>query len=199
MNIEASGSEPEEAEEVGIQALTAPTPVAGGPSDGDVLMKDPDVEILEHDESRHGEAWAPQNNPWTIGKEKGAEKVRARVPEPISVLHVEGRTEKHQRSEKKGDRKTSKELKASADVDVVGARKRNSEEEHSEQIEDDVSDTETTSWNNLDSDKTIDKHQGKNAGAKGPSSGRMIKKGIAYVKKQEPKGQKGKMTAKYDG
>ena len=196
--IKASGSEPEEAAEVGIEALKAPTPVPGGPSDGDSLMNDPDMKILENDESRPGEVWAPQNNHLKTGKVQGAEKARARVPEPTSVLHAERRTEKHQRSEKKGNLKTSKELRASADVDIVDARKRNSEEEHSEQIEDD-SDIEITSWKKLRGDKTIDKHPGTDAGAQGPSSDRLIKKGIAYVKKQEPKGQKGKMTATYDG
>lgn len=190
-DIQASGSEPTEAAEASTQALSAPIPVSGGPRDADIVMNDPDVEILENDESRRNETRAPQGNPWTVGKEKGAEKARARVSEPISVLQAEGRTEKHQRGEKNGDRKTSKELKASGDVDVVDARKRFSNEEISEQIEDDVSDLEITSWNKVDSKKTVDEHQGMNAGAKGPDLGRMIKKGIAHVKRPEPKVQRG--------
>lgn len=198
-DITASGNEPEEAAEASTQALSASSSVSGGTSDVDVAMGDPDVDILEEGESPSSEASTPQTNPWTTGKIRDAEKARARIRESISGLLAEGKAEKHQRGEKEGIRKTSKEQKASGDVDVVDARKRNGKEKPSEQSDDDVSDIEITSWNKLDSHSTTGKQRGTNAGAKGAGSGRSFKKGVAHVKKPEPKGQKGKTTAPYVG
>lgn len=186
----ASGTEEVEAAEASSQALSAPKSVTEAPRDVDVVMGGPEVEILEDDESRRSEAWALQNNPWTAGTDKGTQKARARAPEPIIWLHAEGTAEKHQRGEKQGERKTSKEQKASGDVDVVDARKRIGKGEHSDQMDDDGSDVEITSWSKLDSNKTTGQHGASNARAKGIESGRKIKKGVAYVKNSEGKGQK---------
>lgn len=189
------GTKDGEAAEVSSPALGSPMSVTEGPVGVDVVMIDPDVEILEHEETRRYKEYAVNNNPWTMGMAKGAEKARARAAEPISGLHSNGRVEKHQRGEKKGDHKTSKEQKASDDIDVVGARGRNGKEVHSEQVDDDGSDIEITSWKDLHGNKTTGKHQGTKAGAKGPETSRTLKKGVAQIKKPERKGQKGKTPA----
>lgn len=191
----ASGSKEEKAAEVSTPPLSAPMFVTRGSTDVDVEMGSPDVGILEEEESRRYKAWAVNHNPWTMGMAKGAEKARARAPEPISGLRSDGRGGKHQRGEKKGDRKMSKEQKASGDVDVVDARGRNSKENHSGQIDDDGSDIEITSWKDVHGNKTTGKHRGTKAGAKGPEVSRTLKKGVAQVKKPERKGRKGRTTA----
>lgn len=190
----AVGTKEVEAAEFSSPALGSPLSVTESPVGVDVVMIDPDVEYLEQEEIRRYKEYAVNNNPWTKGMAKGAEKARARAPEPISGLHSNGRAEKHQRGEKNGDRKTRKEQKASDDFDVVGARGRNGKEVHSEQISDDGSDIEITSWKDSQGSKTTGKHRGTKAGSKAPESSKTLKKGVAQVKKPERKGQKGKTT-----
>ena len=197
--VPRGGAEEGEVGEASTNAPSAPVAMSGEPNDINVAMGSPDVEILEDDESRRREGSAPENNTSEVGKDRSAEKGRTETSESISGLHTEGRAEKHQRGEEKGGRKNSKEQKGSGDVDVIDARKRNGEEKGFEQADDDASDIEITSWNKLDSNKTTDKHRGTNAGARGLGSGRNIKKGVALVKKPEPKGQKANTTPKHTG
>ena len=163
-----------EREEVSSPALGSPMSVTEDPIGVDVVMIDPDVETLEQEEFRRYKEYAVNNNPWTKGMAKGAEKARARAPEPIPGLHSDGRAEKHQRGEKNGDGKTSKEQKALDDIDVVGARGRNGKETHSEQIDDDGSDIEITSWKDLHGKKTTGKPKGSKAGLKALESSRTL-------------------------
>ena len=193
--ITAREIEPRETAETSAQAPSARISVPGAPKNLDVMMGRPNVETLVEEESRHSEAMAPQTNPWTIAQERSAEKAHARAPEPISGLHADGTSGKHQRSEKKGDRKKAKEHKASGAVDIADARMRNSKEKHSEQTDDDDSDIQITSWNRLNANKTTGQNGGTKAGTTEYESGRNIKKGVAHVKKPKPKGQKGKTMA----
>ena len=197
--VPSGGTEEEEVGEASTNAPSARVAMSGEPNDIDVAMGSPDVEILEDDESRRREVSAPENNISEVGKDRSVEQGRTETSESISGLHTEGRAEKHQRGEEKGGRKNSKEQKGSGDVDVIDARKRNGEEKGFEQADDDASDIEITSWNKLDSNKTTDKPRGTNAGARGLGSGRNIKKGVAHVKKPEPKGRKGNTTPKHTG
>ena len=185
-----------EAADVRSPGPSSPMSVTEDPIGVDVVMIDPDVEIIEDEETRRYKEYAVNNNPWTKGLTKDAEKARARNAEPISGLHSNGRAEKHQRGEKKGDGKTNKEQKASEDIDVVDARGRNGKEVHSEQIDDDGSDVEITSWKGLQGNKMTGNHRGTKAGSKAPEASRTLKKGVAQVKKPERKGQKGKTTGK---
>ena len=177
----AEGEEPGEVAEASIQAPNAPISMPGGPKDVDVTMGSPEVEILEDDPSRSSEVRAPDTKPLAVGKDTDAEK--------------------HPRGENQDERKASKEHKASSDADVVDARKRNIMEEHYEQIDDDANDVEMTSWNTLGSIKTTGDgdHPGANAGADQVDPGRIFRKGVARVKKPEPKARKGKTTPEYVG
>lgn len=195
--VPSGGTEEGEVAEASTNAPSAPIAISGELNDVDVAMGSPDVEVLEDDEPRRSEVSAPENNASEVGKDRSAEKGRTETPGSISGLHTGKGAEKHQRGEEKGDRQNGKEQKGSGDVDVVGARERKGKEKHFEQVDNDASDIEITSWNKLDSNKTTDKHRGTNAGARGLGSGRNIKKGVAHVKKPEPKGQKGNTTPTY--
>lgn len=133
-------------------------------SDADTVMGRIDAEVLEDDKSPPSEARAPEDN--AAGK--------------------------HPRGEKEGGRVTSKEQKASDDVDVVDARRRNGKENDCERIDDEDSDIEIISVNKSNS-KTTEGLQGTKAGANAPRSS--TRKGVARVKKLEAKGRKGKTTA----
>ena len=98
--------------------------------------------------------------------------------------------ENHMRRDGSDDgKKTSKEYKGSGDLDVVDARKRGIKEEHhhSQQIDDEASDVEIVSWNNRLRNKSSEKNHGTNVQATEQKSGRTMKKGVAFVKKPEPK------------
>ena len=75
-----------EAADVNSPTLISPMSVTKGLISVDVVMIDPDVKILEHEEPRRYKAWAVSHNPWTMGMAKGAEKAGARAPEPIPRL-----------------------------------------------------------------------------------------------------------------
>lgn len=188
----AAGPKEEEAAEVSSPSVNSPISVTEDLTGIDAVMSETDVEIHGDEESRRREASAANNDPWTMGTAKGAEMARARAPEPISELRSDGRVEKHQRGEEKGDGKPSKEQKVSGDIDVVDAKERKGKENYPGKIHhDDGSDIEITSWKPLTSNKTIGNPQGIKAGAKGS---RTLQKGVAQIIKPERKGRKAKMT-----
>ena len=178
-DIIADGEEPVDVAEASIQAPGTPVSVLGGPNDVDVTMGSPKVEILENDEPRGSAVQTPDTKPLAVGKG--------------------GDAEKHPRDEKQDERKTSKERKASSDIDIVDARWRNIMEEHHKQIDDDADVVEITSWNMLDSNKTTEDHHDAITEAKQVEPGRVFRKGVARVKKLEPKARKGETAAEYVG
>lgn len=190
----AAGPKGGEAAEVSSPSVNSAASATEDPNGIDAVMSDTDVEIHEDEESRRHKASAANNNPWTIGMAKGAEKARARAPEPIPELRSDGRAEKHQRGEEEGDGKPSNEQKVSGDIDVVDANGRKEGKENlSEKIDDDGgSDIEITSWKSLNSNKSSGRIQGTKARAK---ESRTVKKGVAQVKNPERKGRKAKATA----
>lgn len=105
------------------------------------------------------EAVITEVRPLENNMDRDAGNASTKAPEPISGLHVEGGSEKHHRGETNGDRKVSKEQKASDNVDVVDARKRIDNDDHSKQIGGEGSDVEIVQWNKVDSNKTTGKHE----------------------------------------
>ena len=184
----ASGAEEGEVAGASIQAPSAPIDISGEPNDLNVAMGSPDVEVLEDDEPRRSKSRILKNDTPEVGKDRSAEKARTEIPEPVFGMRAEGRAEKHQRSEEKDDRTTSKKQKGMGDVDVIDARKKHNREKQLEQSDDDSSDVEITSSRKLNSNKTSDRHRGTDAGAKALEPGR---RGVALVKKPKPKGRKG--------
>ena len=173
-----------EATEARTKALSGPDCAPGGPSDIDIVMISPDV---REDDSHRSEALALEEMPRQHRENGGFEETR--FLGPIPSLVAEGRAKKHQRDEKKADRKISKEHKVSGDVDVVDARGRKSTASRSGQIDDNGGDSENTLRNKLDSGRTVTKGEA-NAVAKGLEYVKSYRKGVAYVKKPAPKGRK---------
>ena len=191
-NVRASDSI--EAAEARTKATSGPDCALGGPSDIDIVMTSPDV---REDDSRRSETLALEEMPRKSRENGGSEDTR--FPGPIPSLIADGRVKKHQRDEKKADRKTSKEHKAMGDVDVVDARGRNSKASRSRQIDDSGGDIEKTLRNKLDGSRTIN-HKGEaNAVPEGLEYVKKYKKGVAYVKKPASKGRKWRKLARHIG
>lgn len=198
------GNEPGQAAEPRVQAQGNPSsmPRAGELNDVDVVMGSPDIKIPEDDGSRHGESFALESIPWTIGQDVKAEKARSSAPEPDIGMYVGTRPQKHQRGEEKtGEREASKEQKASGDVDVVDARGRSGKDKLSEQIDDEADDVKITAWKKVGSNKKTEDQIGANAKADDSNAGRAIKKGVARPKKPESelKVRMGKASATHIG
>lgn len=163
--------EPQEIAEASTQTSNTPDSGIEGANDADVVMGSPALEIPDNKGPRSSDLQTPEDDIRVAVKSQDAEK--------------------HPRSEKRDERKTSKEHKASDDVDVVDARKRDNKDEHPDDDDDD--DMEITSWNKLDGKKTIENHRDANAETQEPRLDRIIKRGVAHVKKPEPKTRKGKI------
>ena len=190
-DINAGASDSKGAAEANIKA-PSPDCAIGGPSDIGIVIMSPDV---EGNDSRRSETLALENMPRKPTEDGGSEETR--FPGPIPSLLAEGGAKKHQRDEKKADRKISKEHKASGDVDVVDARGRNGKDRRSGQIDKNGGDIDITSRKKLDSSGTP-KNQGEaNAVAKGLEHVGSYKKGVAYVKKPASKGRKLRRSARH--
>ena len=193
-DINVGASDSIEAAEAGTEAPSGPDCAPGGPSDIDIMITSPDV---REDDSRRNEALALEEIPGNPRENGDSEEIR--FPGPIPSLLAEGRAKKHQRDEKKADRKISKERKTSGDVDVVDARGRNSKASRSGQIDENGGDIENTLRNKLDSSRTTT-HKGEaNAVVKGLEHVKIYKKGVAYKKKPASQGRKVRKPAKLVG
>ena len=193
-DINVGASDSIEAAEARTEAPSGPDCALREPSDIDIVMTSPDV---GEDDSRRSEALALEEMPGEPRENGDFEETR--FPGPIPSLLAEGRAKKHQRDEKKADRKIRKEHKASGDVDIVDARGRNSQVSRSGQIDGNGGDIEKTLRSKLDSSRmTTDKGEA-NAVPEGLKYVKNYKKGVAYVKKPASKGRKGKMPARNIG
>ena len=193
-DINVGASDSTEAAEARTETPSSPDCALGGPSDIDVVMTSPDV---REDDSRPCEALALEEMP-SEPRENG-DSEETRFPGPIPSLLAEGRAKKHQRDEKKADRKISKERKVSGDVDVVDARGRNSKASRSGQIDGNGGDIENTLRNKLDGSGTTTNKGEAKAVAKGLEHVKNYKKGVAYRKKPASKGRKVKKPAEHIG
>ena len=152
-----------------MPAARTPIPAteSGGAKHFNAVITSADVVIIKDDDEPHSE-WE-----WTPKSESGR-------------VEIDGDGETHVRSDEDADGKTRKESKGSGDLDVVDARKRRGTKEE-EQTDDDASDVEIVSWRRV-RDQRTEKHRGTIAEVTGQKSGRTMKKGVAVVKKPEPKG-----------
>ena len=183
-----------EAAEARTEAPSGPDCAPEGPSDIDIVMTSPDA---REDDPCCSETLAVDEIPKKPRENGSSEDTR--FPGPIPSRIAEGRAKKHQRDERKADRKISKKHKAVGDVDVVEARGRNSKASRSGQIDDNGGDIENTLRNKLDSSRTT-KHKGEaNAVPEGLEYVKNYKKGVAYVKKRPSKGRKGRKPARHIG
>ena len=185
------GKEAEDVVEAIIQAQSTPIPVPEGPNDVDVVMGSPGVTILESNQSHSSEVRTAGNNDMEIET-------------------------KHPRAENNNDDEfhTKKEHKApSSDVEVIDPSKRDIQvatlpnwiNNDDDDDDDDDDDVQTTSWNKRDSNLTNNRdssYRGADAKPKGKEVklDRVMKRGVAYVKKPEPKKAQRKVrrTSKLD-
>ena len=171
------GKEVENVVEATIQAPSTPIPVAEGPNDVDVFMGSPGVTILESNQSHSSEVRTAGNNDMEVKK-------------------------KHPRAENNNDNDkfhTKKKHKApSSDVELIDPSKRDIQVATlpnwiNNDDDDDDDDLQITSWNKRDSNPTTNNrdssYRGVDAKAKANEVklDRVMKRGVAYVKKPEPK------------
>ncbi|KAM0803548.1 hypothetical protein BDR22DRAFT_818745 [Usnea florida] len=186
-NINVGARDSIEAAGARTEAPRGPDCALGGPSGMDIVTRSPDV---REDDSRRSEALALEEMRRKPRENAGSEETR--FPEPTPSLIAEGRAKKHQRDEKKADRNISKKHKASGNVDVVDPWGRNTKASCSGQIDDNGGDIENTLRNKRDSSRTTTNKRQANAVPKGLEHLKNYKKGVAYPKKPEPQGRKGK-------
>lgn len=176
-NTTTGEKEPRDVAEASTQTSNTPDSGIEGANDIDAVMGSPALEIPKDKESRSSELQTSEDDT------------------RVAVKSMD--TEKRPRSETIDEGKTSKEHKASDDIDVVDARKRdNIKDEHPDDDDDnDDDDMEITAWNKLHSKKTTETHRDTNAETKEqPRLDRILKRGVAYVKKPERKARKGKTS-----
>lgn len=156
--------------EASTQTSNTPEPGITEANNADVVMGGPAPKIIEDKKSHSSELQTPEDN--------------------VRVV-VKGRdVEKHPRSEKSDQGRMNKEHKASDDIDIVDARKRDIKDKHPDDDDDDEN-MEITAWNKLDSEKTIEPHRNSNGRTRDPTFNmRVFKRGVAYVKKPAPKAPK---------
>ena len=171
------GKERAEVAEANAKAPNTPVSMPGGSNGVDIVMDSPEAEIPEDDKFRSSEVRPKEDKSGTVLRNREVGD--------------------HPSSEPKDEVEIKQEHEASSDW------KRNFEEEHPEPIhndDDDDTDVELILWKKTD-DKTTtaENHRGANTKTKGNKLDGVIKRGVAYVKKPEPKARKGKMMPKYVG
>lgn len=167
----AGAEELAEVAEASIRAPSIPISVPGGSNSVDIVMNSPEAEIPENDKSRRSEV---------------------RPTEDESGILVRNReVENYTGSELKGNVEIEQEHKAASD------KQRHIRKEHPKAMhkDDDDTDVEVISWKKVNNKTTAEDYRTKTKEAK---LDRVIKRGVAYVKKPEPK-RKGKVMPKHVG
>ena len=164
----AGGKERAEVAEASAKAPSTPVSVPGGSNGVDTLMHSPEAEMPEDDKSRSSEVRPAEDKSGTVVMNRDVEN--------------------HPNSELKDEVEIKQEHKASSDW------KRNIKEEHPKPIhnDDDDTDVEFILWKKLNDKTTADNQRGASTKTKEPKLDRVIKRGVAYVKKAEPKSRRGK-------
>ena len=170
------GKERAEVAEANAKAPSTPFSMPGGSNGVDIVMDSPEAEIPEDDKFRSSEVRPEEDKSGTVvrNREVGS----------------------HPSSEPKDEVEIKQEHEASSDW------KTNFEGEHPEPFhndDDDDTDVELVLWKKTDDKTTAENHRGANTKTKGNKLDGVIKRGVAYVKKPEPKVRKGKMMPKYVG
>ena len=186
-NTTTGGMETGEVAETSAPAPNNPVSEFGEQNDGDVVMNSPEIEILGDDKSNSDAVRPTESKSWSVKKDEHPER--------------------HARSEEKDEGETNEEHKESndTDIDVVDATKGVIKEEHQHSREthdnDDDDDIEITSWNKLDGKKIAERpNRGVKTEGKERKLDKVIKRGVAYVKKPEVKVRKVKTALpKYVG
>ena len=194
-------------------AVSVPAPMPKSPRSAlpAVVVRDSTAGGQERAEILEASVKAPKTPVFTPGGSNGVDTVmdspedvkfrksEVRPTEDKSVTVVRNQAvENHTGSEqKKGNVAIKQEHKAASD------RERNIKAEHSDPFhgEDDDTDIELILWKKINDKKTAEDHRGASTSTKtkDPKLDRVIKKGVAYVKKPAPKVRKGKLVPRHVG
>ena len=171
----ADGQERAEILEASVKAPDTPVSMPGGSNGVDTVMDSAETE-LPKDVKFHSSEIRP-------------------IEDKSGTVVRNGEVENYTSSELKGNVEIKQEHRATSD------RERNIKGEHPNPFhgEDDDADIELLLWKRMNGKKTAEDHSGASTKTKDPKLNRVIKKGVAYVKKPEPKARKGKGMAKYVG
>ena len=166
------GEERAEVAEASAKAPSTPVSMPGGSKGVDIVMNSPEAEIPKDDKFPGSEVRPTEDKAETVVRNREAGN--------------------HTSRELKDEVDIEQEHKASSD------RKSNTKEEHPKRIHhrDDDTDVEVVLTKKMDNKTTTDNHRGASTKTKEPKLDRVIKRGVAYVKKPEPKARKGKMMPK---
>ena len=168
----ADGKERAEVAEASAKAPSTPVSMPGGSKGVDIVMNSPEAEIPRDDKFPGSEVRPTEDKAETVVRNREAGN--------------------HTSRELKDEVDIEQEHKASSD------RKSNTKEEHPKRIHhgDDDTDVEIVLTKKMDNKTTAENHRGASTKTKEPKLDRVIKRGVAYVKKPEPKARKGKMMPK---
>ena len=171
----AGGEERVEVAEASAKAPSTPVSVPGGSNGVDFVMDSPEAEIAEDGKLRSSEVRPTDDKSGTIV--------------------TDTKVENHTSSELKDEVEIKQEPEASGDW------KWNIEEEHARQIhnDDNDDDVEIVFWKKTNDTTTADNQRGANTKTKEAKLDRVIKRGVAYVKKPEPKARNRKILPKNVG
>ena len=168
----AGGEERAEVAEASAKAPSTPVSMPGGSNGVDIVMNSPEAEIPKDDKFPGSEVRLTEDKTRTVVRNREVEN--------------------HPSRELKDEVETKQEHKASDD------RTSNTKEELPKPIHngDDDTDVEPILMKKMDNKTATAIHRGASTKTKEPKLDRVIKRGVAYVKKPEPKARKGKMMPK---
>ena len=172
----AGGQQRADVLEASAKAPGTPISMPGGSNGVDIVMNSPEAEIPEDD------------------KVRSSAVRRTRTEDKSGTLVKNREVETQTSSELKDNVEIKQEHKAASD------RERDIKEENPKPIHtgDDDTDLEVISWKKVNNKTTAENLGGASTKTKEPKLDRVIKRGVAYVKKSEPK-RKVKMVPKHVG
>ena len=169
------GKERTEVPQASAKAPSTPVTMPRGPNNVDIVMDSPEAEMPEDDKFRSSGVRLTDDKSGTVVRNK----------------EIENRLS----SELKDKVKIKQEPEASSNW------KRDTKQDHLKRIhdDDDNTDVELVHWKKLDNKTTAENQRDGSTKSKEPKLDKVIKRGVAYVKKPEPKVRKGKAIPKFVG
>ena len=170
----AGGEERAEVAEASAKVPSTPVSVPGGSNGVDIVMdRLPEAEVAEDDKLRSSEVRPAEDKSGTIVTDREVEN--------------------HPSRELKDEVEIKQEHEASGDW------KRDIEEGHPKPVHNDDDDVELVFWKKTNDTTTADNQRGASTKTKEAKLDRVIKRGVAYVKKPEPKARNRKILPKNVG
>ena len=173
LDVTAGGKERAKVAEASAKAPSTPVSVPGGSNGVDIVMGSPEAEIAEDDKLRSSEVRPTEDKSGTVVRDREVEN--------------------HTSSERKD------EVEIKQEYEVSGDWRWNIKEEHANPIHNDDDEVEVVFWKNMNNTTTAENQRGASIKTKEAKLDRVIKRGVAYVKKPEPKARNRKIFPKHVG